>query len=162
MVNINKLYRIFLISVFAVSLVVLSGCSEDDNGTGPGDSDDTLVGTWKLKSATLRDTPVGDISLTADALLAQSGTGAVSSILQINEDGTGATITEYADGTEETVEGTWNIEGDEIVVVDAGIDDTVAYRFSNGDLIITITMEIDLAQDGNLVPIQVDMVYGRI
>jgi hypothetical protein len=160
--NINKIYKIFLISVFAVSLGVLSGCSEDDNGTGPGDSNDTIVGTWKLKSATLRDTPVGNITISADDMLAQSGTGAVSSVLQINEDGTGATITEYQDGTEETVDGTWSIEGDEIVVVDAGIDATVPFKFNNGDLIITITMEIDLAQDGNPEPIQVDMVYERI
>ena len=120
------------------------------------------MGTWKLKSATLKDTPVGNITISADDMLAQSGLGAVSSVLQINEDGTGATITEYEDGTEETVDGTWSIEGDEIVVVDAGIDDTVSYRFNNGDLIITITMEIDLAQNGNPEPIQVDMVYERI
>jgi hypothetical protein len=95
-------------------------------------------------------------------LLAQSGTGAVSSVLQINEDGTAATTTGYADGTEDTVEGIWSADGNELTVNGAGLDEALSYRFSNGDLIITMMMAIDFAQNGNFIDIQVDMVYERI
>jgi hypothetical protein len=156
-----KIFRALAILLFALSLVAFNGCKDDDS-VGPDDSDDTLIGKWKLKSATLKNTPIGDISLTADAMLAQSGTGAVSSFLQINEDGTAATTTEYEDGSDDTVEGTWSAEGDQLTVNGAGLDDTMTFRFNSGDLIITMTMAIDFAQDGNLIDIQVDMIYDRI
>lgn len=159
--NIN-IYRLFIITLFTVSLIMFSGCSEDDNGVSPENTSETLVGTWKFKAATMYDTPVGDLTFSADAMLSQSGTGAVSSVVQLNEDGTAATTTKYDDGTEETVEGTWTSEGDQITVEGAGLDDTFTYRFSSGDLIITMIMPIDFAQDGNLIDIRVDMVYERI
>ena len=72
------------VSVIMVSLFTNSSC---DKGVDP-DKKETLTGTWKLVEAIMKDTQVGDLTLSAEYFLGQSGTGATSSVLQINEDST--------------------------------------------------------------------------
>jgi hypothetical protein len=110
-------------------------------------------------SVVIHGSPVGDLSMSAEAFLGMSGTGAVSSTLMLNEDGSAAQITTFESAPDDTVAGTWTLEEDHMVIVGAGIDDTVPYELDDTRLTLTIIMPIDFEQDGTAVDTNVDWIY---
>ena len=89
-----------------LSLVAGSGCNKD-NGVEPV-KNESLEGSWRLTSVILKDTPVGDMTLPAATFLEMSGTGATTSTMQFNEDGSASLTTTYEEGDDDVVPGTWS------------------------------------------------------
>ena len=158
--SISRKIPLLFFSAIMLSLVVGSGCNKD-SGVEPQENE-SLEGSWRLTSVTLKDTPVGDMTLPAAQFLALSGTGATTSTMQFNEDGSAAVTTTYEEGDDEVIPGTWSKEGDKLVIVGAGIDDTVPYAIEGSTLTFTIILPIDFASDGNPVDTEIDMVYTKL
>ena len=148
------------VSALMLLLAAGSGC-KDDNGVEPP-VNASLEGSWRLTNVTLKDTPVGDMTLPAAQFLEMSGTGAKTSTLQFNEDGTVDLTTTYADRDDEVVPGTWSRDGDKLVIVGAGIDATVPYAISGSTLTLTIILPIDFDSDGTAEDTDVDMIYTKL
>jgi hypothetical protein len=155
----RKISLLFVLAII-LSLIVGSGCKED-NGVEP-QKNESLEGSWRLTSVTLKDTPVGDITLPASQFLEMSGTGATTSTMQFNEDGSAALTTTYEEGDDEVVPGTWSKDGDRLVIVGAGIDDTVPYAIEGSTLTLTIILPIDFDSDGTAEDTEIDMVYAKL
>jgi hypothetical protein len=155
----RKIPFLFVLAII-LSLVVGSGCKED-NGVEP-QKNESLEGSWRLTSVTLKDTPVGDMTLPAAQFLEMSGTGATTSTMQFNEDGSAALTTTYEEGDDEVVPGTWSKDGDKLVIVGAGIDDTVPYAIEGSTLTLTIILPIDFDSDGTAEDTEIDMVYKKL
>ncbi len=115
-----------------------------------------------MVSVILKDTPIGDLTLPAAQFLAMSETGATTSTMQFNEDGTASLLTTYADSADDVVPGTWSKEGDKLTINGAGIDDTVTYKVDGNTLTLSMIMPIDFDSDGTPEDIKVDMVYNKI
>ena len=152
--------KLLLFIFITLTIGFLAGC-DSDSGTESNEPG-SVVGTWQLTSAVLYNTPVGTMTLTAEIFLDNSGTGAETSVLQFNEDGTASVTTNYEDGSEETIGGTWSTNGDNITVVGAGLDDTMTYEVSGNTLTLTLIMPIDFFGDGNEIDVTIDMIYNRI
>jgi hypothetical protein len=151
---------LLFVSAIILSLIVGSGCKED-NGVEPQENV-SLEGSWRLTSVTLRDTPVGDMTLAAAQFLEMSGTGATTSTMQFNEDGSAAVTTTYEEGDDEVIPGTWNKDGDNLVIVGAGIDDTVPYSIAGSTLTLTITLPIQFDPEGSAEDTEIDMIYAKL
>jgi len=152
----TSLLRAFLLMVLA--LFIGSSC---ENQTGP-ENEGTLVGTWQLAIVTMKDTPVGDIFMTAEQFLGRSGTEAQTSTLQLNEDGSASLTTTYTDGSSDTVDGSWSSDGDELTINEAGMDDTFPYELDRFTLTIIMIMAIDFDSDGTEEDIEIEMKYNRV
>lgn len=157
---ISRKIPLFFVSAIILSLVAGSGCKKDS--AAEPEKNATLEGSWRLTTVTLRDTPVGNMTLPAAQFLEMSGTGATSSTMQFNEDGSAAVITTYAEADDEIIPGTWNKDGDKLIIVGAGIDDTVPYAIEGSTLTLTITLPIDFASNGNPVDTDIDMIYKKL
>jgi hypothetical protein len=157
---ISRKIPLLFVLASVLSLVAGSGCNKD-NGVEPV-KNESLEGSWRLTSVILKDTPVGDMTLPAATFLEMSGTGATTSTMQFNEDGSASLTTTYEEGDDDVVPGTWSRDGDKLNIVGAGIDDTVPYKIKGDILTLTITMPIDFAADGNAVDTQIDMVYKKL
>ena len=105
---------------------------------------------------------MGNLYLTANIFLQMSGTGATSSTLQLNEDGSASVTTTYEDDSEEEVPGTWTIEGNQLNLVGAGIDDIVPYSINGNTLTLTLTLPVDFDSDGTSEDTEIDMIYNRL
>jgi hypothetical protein len=158
--SISSKIPLLFVSAIILSLIIGSGCNKD-NGVEP-EKNESLEGSWRLISVTLKDTPVGNITMPAAQFLEMSGTGATTSTLQFNEDGSAVLITTYAEGDDDIVPGTWSKDGDKLTIIGAGIDDTVPYAIEGSKLTLTIMMPIDFASNGNAVDTQIDMVYTKL
>jgi hypothetical protein len=150
-------------SAIILGLVVGSGCKED-NGVEPqnNESNESLEGSWRLTTVTLKDTPVGDMTLPAAQFLEMSGTGATTSTMQFTEDGSAAVTTTYEDADDEVIPGTWRKESDKLVIEGAGIDQTVPYAIDGSTLTLTIILPIDFDSDGTADDTDVDMIYTKL
>jgi len=153
--------RMILLLLVSATMLCLFTHSSCDNGTG-SEENESIVGTWRLVDVIMKDTPVGELSLTAENFLELSGTGATSSTLQFNEDGSASLTTTYADSSEEVVPGSWTIDGDKVILVGVGIDDTVPYDVDGNTLTLTITLPIDFDSDGTAEDTKIDMIYNRV
>lgn len=158
--SINKKIPFLFFLVSMLCIVVGSGCKED-NGVEP-EKNESLEGSWRLTSVTLKDTPVGDLTLPAAQFLEMSGTGATTSTMQFNEDGSASVTTTYEEGDDEVIPGTWSKDGDKLVIVGAGIDDTVPYAIDGSTLTLTIILPIDFDSDGTAEDTEIDMVYKKL
>ena len=105
---------------------------------------------------------MGDITLPAAQFLEMSGTGATTSTMQFNKDGSAALTTTYEEGDDEVVPGTWSKDGDKLVIVGAGIDATVPYAIDGSTLTLTIILPIDFENDGTAEDTEIDMVYTKL
>jgi hypothetical protein len=150
-------------SAIILGLVVGSGCKED-NGVEPqnNESNESLEGSWRLTTVTLKDTPVGDMTLPAAQFLEMSGTGATTSTMQFTEDGSAAVTTTYEEGDDVVIPGTWRKESDKLVIEGAGIDQTVPYAIDGSTLTLTIILPIDFDSDGTADDTDVDMIYTKL
>lgn len=152
--------RILLFPIVSAIMFTLFIGSSCDKGT-ESKEEGTIIGTWRLNRVKVKDTPVGDLKLTAENFLGMSGTGATSSTLRINEDGTASVLTTYTDGSEDEVGGTWMIDGDMLVVEGAGIDDTIPFDLDGNTLTLTLTLPIDFYSDGTPEDTEVDFIYRK-
>jgi len=160
MKSISRKIPLLFVSVILLSLVVGNGC-KDDNGVEPQENV-SLEGSWRLTSVILKDTPVGDMTIPAAQFLEMSGTGATTSTMQFNEDGTAALTTTYKEVDDEIIPGTWSKDGDKLVIVGAGIDATVPYAINGSTLNLTIILPIDFDSDGTAEDTYVDMIYTKL
>jgi len=153
-----KIFRLFIVTVILSGLFAGLQC---DKGT---DSEKTgsIIGSWRMATVIMKDTPVGNLTLQAEDFLELSGTGATTSTLQFNEDGSAALTTTYTDGSEEVVPGAWTTDGSELNLEGAGIDDTVLYDVDGNTLTLTIILPIDFDSDGTTEDTEVDMIYNRL
>lgn len=158
--TLTRIILLLLVSAIMLSMVVGSGCAKD-NGVEPK-KNESIVGTWRMVSVTLKNTPVGDLKLTAEYFLKMSGTGATTSTLQFNEDGSASLTTTYADSADDVVPGTWSKDGDKLTIGGAGIDDTVSYNIDGSTLTLTMMMPIDFASDGTPEDTEINMVYTKL
>lgn len=135
--------------------VVMVGCEDD----AQDDVNTAITGSWRMASVVIKDTPIGDLTMTADAFLGSSETGALTSTMTFNEDGTAYVTTTYENDPDDVVQGTWEKDGDLLVIVGAGIDDTVGYMLDDTELTLTVTMPIDFEGDGTAEDTEIDMTY---
>ncbi len=150
-----------LISV--IITVMLFTCSSCDNGTEPAPKQNgSIVGTWQMVTIKMYDTAVGDLTIPAAQFLLMSGTGATTSILQFNEDGSASVTTTYTDSSPDTIAGTWTSDGNSLTVEGAGIDDTVSFNVDGDTMTLTRTMAINLVPNGPKEDTIVDMIYNRV
>jgi hypothetical protein len=149
-----------LVSALALALVAGAGCDKD-NGAEPV-KDQSIIGAWRLASITIKDTPIGDFKVPAAQFLAMSGTGATTSTLRFNEDGSVILTTTYADSADGVVPGTWTAEGDTLTIVGAGLDGTIGYDVDGNTLALTRRMPIDFDFDGIPEDREIDMIYKRL
>jgi hypothetical protein len=156
----NRRILLLLVSTITLILVVGNGCDKD-NGVEP-EKNQSIIGTWRMVSVTLKDSPIGDIKLPAAQFLKMSETGATTSTLRFNEDGSASLTTTYADSADDVVAGTWTKDGDQLSIVGAGIDDTVGYDVNGKTLTLTMMMPIDFDFDGTAEDTEVDMVYTKL
>jgi hypothetical protein len=156
----NRTILLLLVSAIILSLIVGIGC-DNDNGAEPTKTE-SIVGTWQLASVVMKNTPVGNLNLTAESFLTMSGTGATTSTLQFNEDGSASVTTTYADSADDVIAGTWSKEGDKMTIGGAGIDDTVPYDIDGNTLTLTMMMPIDFNSDGTTEDTEIDMVYNKL
>lgn len=158
--NIRKRAVLFLlVSALSLMLLVGIGCNKD-NGVEP-QKNQSIIGIWRLVSVTLKNTPIGDMTLSAAQFLKMSETGATTSTLQFNEDGSVSLTTTYEDRPTDVVPGTWAKAGDKLTIVGAGIDDTVDYMVDGNTLTLTIILPIDFESDGTAVDTKINMVYAK-
>ena len=155
----RKIPLLFVLAMI-LSLIVGSGCKED-NAVEP-QQNASLEGSWRLTTVIMRDTPVGDMTLAAAQFLQMSGTGATTSTMQFNEDGSAALITTYEAADDEVVPGTWSKDGDKLVIVGAGMDDTVPYAIEGNRLTLTIILPISFAPELPAEDTHIDMVYTKL
>ena len=160
MYRMSRKIQVLFVSAMILSLVAASGCKED-NGVEPV-PDAPLEGSWRMTNVVLRDSPVGDITMTAAQFLEMSGTGAQTSTMQFNEDGTAALITTYDEGEDEVVPGTWSKDGDTLVIDGAGMDATVPYAIKGNTLTLTIILAIAFDPEAPAEDTNVDMVYAKL
>lgn len=153
-----RIILFFLFSVITLNLFTNSSC---EKGVEP-EKNVSIIGTWRMVNVKMKDTLLGDLTLTAEYFLEMSGTGATSSILQINEDGTASVTTTYTDSSEVVVPGTWTIDGNKLTMEGAGIDDTVTYEVDGNTLTLTMIMSIDFDSNGTPEDIEIDMIYNRM
>jgi len=155
--RLTKYMNIFI--MIMTSLIILVACEESD----PDDVEEpTLVGSWLLSKVVMRDTPVGTLNMTADGFLGQSGTGAQTSTLTLNEDGTASVTTTFAASADTTEAGTWVQDEDQLIIENAGINATVPFQMDATSLTLTLIFPIDFLQNGEFQDIQVDMIYDRL
>ena len=155
----HALKYIFISVLSIMLLMVFTGCEED----GSDDEQEySVVGSWLMSSVVLKDTPIGDLTLTASGFLGQSGTGAETSTLNLNEDGSAATITTYEAAPDSTEPGTWTRDGNRLAIEGAGIDDSVPFSVDSETLTLTLTMPIDFDMNGVAEDTQVDMTYQKL
>ncbi len=158
--TLNRCKRLCIILVVVLTLIIGLAC-EKDSGTAP-EKNDSILGSWRLVDVVLKDTPVGDMTLSANLFLEMSETGAQTSTMQFNEDGSAALITTYENNSSDTVPGIWSKDGDELTIGGAGIDDTVGCDVDGNSLTLTMSMLIDFDSDGTPEDITVDMNYTRL
>jgi len=156
----NRKIRLLLVSALLLILVAGTGCDKDD-GVEP-EKNQSIIGTWRMVSVTLKDTPIGDLTVPAAQFLSMSETGATTSTLQFNADGSAALTTTYADKADDVVAGTWAKEGDKLTIGGAGIDDTVGYHVDGNSLTLTMIMPIDFDSNGVAEDTEIDMVYTKL
>jgi len=156
----NRGILLLLVSALTLILVVGNGCDKD-NGAEPV-KNQSLIGAWRMVSVTLKDTPIGNLKVPAAQFLELSGTGATTSTLRFNEDGSASVTTTYADSADAVVAGTWTKEGRQLTIGGAGIDDTVGCAVDGNTLTLTRRMPIDFNFDGTAEDMEVDMVYNRL
>ena len=152
--------KYILITILSVTLIIsLANCENDE---GDDDQEYTIVGSWLLSSVVLKDTPVGNLNMTAAGFLGQSGTGAETSTLSLNEDGSAAVTTTYTAAPDTTEPGSWSQEDDLLTIDGAGIDATVPFTLESSTLTLQHTFAIDFDLDGVTEDTQVDMTYQRL
>jgi hypothetical protein len=149
-----------VVFLLAITLIFGNSC-DNDNGAEP-EKNQSLVGAWRMVSVTIKDTPIGDFKVQASQFLELSGTGATTSTLTFNEDGSASLTTTYADSADEVVPGTWVQEGDLLTIGGVGIDDTVGFAVNGNSLTLTRRMPIDFDFDGTPEDREIDMVYSRL
>lgn len=145
----------------AIILVFLFTIISCDSGT-ESKNEGTIIGAWQMVTIKMYDTPVGTLTIQAEQFLSMSGTGATTSILQFNEDGSAFVATTYTDSDPDTINGTWTSDGDSLTVVGAGIDDTVSFNVDGTTLTLTRIMAINLTPDAPKEDTTIDMIYSRV
>ena len=154
----SKKSLLFVISIVLLSLLI--ACENpDENETK---SDPTIVGSWLMTNILIKDSPVGDLSMSASAFLGMSGTGALTSTLTFSEDSTASVTTTYESAPDTTEPGFWLQSGDSLIIDGAGIDATVPFVLEANSLTITIILPIDFAQNGTPIDTNVDMTYSSV
>jgi|GEM_PF-3292687 len=156
----RRTYRIIFATLLIIGTALVSSCSSD-SGSEP-EENTTLTGSWQMKSVTMKGTPVGNLTLSAESFLGMSGTGAVRSVLTLNEDGSAVTVTSYEAAADHSEPGQWLLDGDLLSIDGAGIDDSVPYLLQNRILTLTVIMAIDFEQDGTAQDTEVDMSYEKL
>jgi hypothetical protein len=156
----SRTIRLLLVSALLLFLVVGNGCDKD-NGVEP-EKNQSIIGAWRMVSVILKDTPIGNLTLPAAQFLEMSGTGATTSTMRFNEDGSASLTTTYADSADDVVAGTWSKDGDKLTIGGAGIDDTVGYKVDGSTLTLTMMMPIDFNSDGTAEDTEIDMVYTKL
>ncbi|MBN1446610.1 MAG: lipocalin family protein [Bacteroidetes bacterium] len=153
-------WQIFSGTLIAMILFAAAAC---DNGTDPAPAaPGSIVGVWEMTTIVMYDTPVGELTIPAAQFLQMSGTGAAKSVLEFREDGSASVVTTYADSSQDTIQGTWSADGNNLTVAGAGIDDIVQSKVDGNTLTLTRTMAINFVPDGPKEDIVVDMKYTRI
>jgi hypothetical protein len=159
----RSLQRIPIVTgtLFAIMLLVAVAC---DNGTDPDPvtPSETFIGTWEMTNIVMYDTPIGEMTIPAAQFLGMSGTGAAKSVLQFEQNGTVAVFTTYTDSSQDTISGTWSVDGNDLAVSGAGIDDTVQYKVDASILTLTRVMAINFTPESPKEDIVLDMNYTRI
>ena len=155
----NARYILFII-IAIIFMVMLTSC--EDNDQDEQEQNSSVIGSWLMTNVIIKDTPVGNLTMTGSAFLGMSGTGALTSTLTLNEDGSASVTTTYESVADEVEPGTWSQDGDFLVITGAGIDDTVAYELLDNTLTLTVIMQIDFAGDGFAEDTEVDMTYTAI
>ena len=146
--------------IVTVMLLAFSSC---DNATDPEPKKEgSIIGTWQMVTIKMYDTPVGELTIPAAQFLEMSGTGATKSILQFNEDNTASVTTTYEDTSQDTIDGTWSADGNNLSVEGAGIDDTVTFEVDGDRMSLTRTMPINFTPEGPKEDIVVEMIYNRV
>ncbi len=146
--------------IVTVMLFTFSSC---DNATDPEPKQGgSIIGTWQMVTIKMYDTPVGELTIPATQFLEMSGTGATTSILQFNEDSTASVTTTYEDASQDTIDGTWTADGDDLTVEGAGIDDTVSFDVEGDTMTLTRIMAINFTPESPKEDIVVDMIYNRV
>ncbi|MDZ7722622.1 MAG: hypothetical protein U5R06_07355 [candidate division KSB1 bacterium] len=153
--------RILVLLIASALMQVLFIGSSCDNGV-ESKKEESIVGNWRMSNVVMKNTPVGDMSMTAEQFLELSGTGATSSVLLLNEDGSASVTTTYTGSSDVVVDGTYSLNGDELIINDVGIDNIVGYDIDGNTLTITVMMPIDFDSDGTDEDIEVDMVYNKV
>lgn len=152
--------KYMIISVLTFSMLVLfTACEDTEN---EDEQTYSVVGTWLMSSVVMKDTPVGDLTLTALGFLAQSGTGAQTSTLILNEDGSAAVITTFETAPDSTEPGSWTQSGDLLTIDGAGINDTAPFSVDEETLILSLTMPVDFYANGMPEDTQIDMTYTKL
>jgi hypothetical protein len=155
-----KLVRMFSGTLIAAILFAGIGC---DNSTDPDPVDNnTFIGVWEMTTIVMHDTPIGEMTIPAAQFLGMSGTGAAKSVLAFEQNGTASVFTTYTDSSQDTISGTWSLDGNTLAVAGAGIDDTVQYNVDGSTLILTRVMAINFTPESPKEDIVVDMKYARI
>ena len=158
--KLSNIWPGFLAVLVNLMLITIISC---DKSTEPEPKPEgTIIGSWQMVTIIMYDTPVGDLTIPAATFLELSETGATSSLLQFNEDGTAAVITTYQDAPQDTIDGTWSADGDQMSVQGAGIDTTVTFKVDGDTMSLTRTMPINLTPEAPKEDIVVKMVYSRV
>ena len=159
----KKLTNIITGLIGVIYLVMLFTYSSCDNSTDPDPKEEgSIIGTWQMVTIKMYDTPVGELTIPAAQFLEMSGTGATTSILQFDEDGSASVITTYNDSSQDTIAGTWTSEGDNLIVEGAGIDDTVSFDVDGDTMTLTRIMAINFTPEAPKEDIVIDMIYNRV
>lgn len=158
MLNSNNILRGLITVIFAVLICTCTSC----NNTTEPEKEDTIVGTWQMVTIMMYDTPAGTLTIPAAQFLAMSETGATTSVLQFNEDGSASVATTYSEANPDTIAGTWVADGDQLTVVGAGIDDTVTFKVDDDVLTLSRIMSINFVPNTPKQDVNIDMIYDRI
>lgn len=129
----RKIMRVTLMVVVAMLMVGLfigSSCDKSTNGS----KDASLVGTWKMFNMTMTLSNGAQVTYTPAAM------GYTSVRITLNEDGTATATLADTDGTVETYNGIYDVDGDEITLSGTDIfEGTYTYDISGDRLTITVT-----------------------
>jgi hypothetical protein len=156
----TNVIKVIIGTILIAMLFTFSSC---DNATDSDPQQEgSIIGTWLMVNIKLYATPVGDLSMEATQFLEMSGTGASISVLQFDEGGTASVTTTYTDTSQDTVGGSWTLNGDSLTVVGAGIDGTVGYEVNGDSMTLTRIMQINFVPDTPTEPIKTEMRYDRI
>lgn len=117
------------------------------SSTGPAEDD--LVGTWVLTGIT-----IPGLGTFTPALMGYTVT------VTLRNDGT-YTWTEMEEGNETSSTGTWSATSNTITLTDDGETESVPYALEGNQLSVTMTIPVDLDDDGTEEMLEVTLVFTR-
>ncbi|MBN2416393.1 lipocalin family protein [bacterium] len=139
----RKAMRYMLLVVVAMLMVGLFIGSSCDKSTNGG-KDTSLVGTWKMLTMTMSLSNGAQITYTPAVM------GYTSIRISLDEDGSATATLAHTDGSLETYEGIYDVDGDEITLSGTDIfEGTYDYDISGDKLTITVTETDDNGTPGD-------------